>query len=114
MTPPDITTEGEMLDIDALAAASREKAKAIYPFKYMGETWHARTAVPFGKLVATLSGDATLDGVLDAILCFLVEDERERFREAILASEDVTTQELSILSTALNEKAQAEVGNADT
>lgn len=112
MTEASITTSGDMPDLDAMAAAGREKAKEVYPFKYLGREWHARTAVPFGKLVESISGDVTLDSALDAIVQYLVEDEREAFRAEILANEDVTPSELAMLSTFFNEKSQEEVGKA--
>lgn len=114
MSDATITTSGDMPDLDALAAAGREKAKETYPFKYLGKEWHARNAVPFGKLVETISGDVTLESALDAITAYLVEDERDAFREAILASPEVTSSELAMLSTFFNEKSQESVGNADS
>ena len=114
MTDAKITTSGDMPDLDAMAAAGRERAKETYPFRYLGREWHARNAVPFGKLVETISGEVTLDSALDAIVAYLVEDEREEFREAILADENVTPSELAMLSTVFNEKSQESVGNADS
>lgn len=114
MSDTSITTTGDMPDLDAMAAAGRERAKEVYPFKYLGKEWHARTAVPFGKLVETISGEITLDSALDAVVSYLVEGEREAFREAILASPDVTPSELAMLSTFFNEKSQESVGNADS
>lgn len=114
MSDTSITTSGDMPDLDAMAAAGREKAKQVYPFKYLDKTWHARTAVPFGKLVETIAGEVTIESALDAVTSYLVEDEREAFRSEILASPDVTPQELAMLSTFFNEKSQEEVGNADS
>lgn len=114
MNDTTITTSGEMPDLDAMAAAGREKAKEVYPFRYVGQVWHARTAVPFGKLVESVTGDLDIEKALDMVISFIVEDERTSFREAILASEDVTTAELAMLSTFFNEKAQEGVGNADS
>ena len=114
MSDTDITTSGEMPDLDAMAAAGREKAKEVYAFKYVGKTWHARTAVPFGKLVEAISGDMDLDKALDSIVTFIVPEEREQFRADILSSDDVTTQELGMLSTFFNEKSQESAGNADS
>lgn len=109
-----ITTSGDMPDLDAMAAAGREKAKETYPFKYLGREWHARTAVPFGKLVESVTGDMDLDKALTMVVQFLVEAERDEFKAEILASPDVTTQELAMLSTFFNEKSQESVGNADS
>lgn len=109
-----ITTTGEIPDLDAMAAAGRERAKQVYEFKYLGRTWHARVAVPFGKLVESISGEVDLDSALDMVITFLVEDERDAFRKAILESEDVTASELAMLSTFFNERSQEDVGNAGT
>lgn len=114
MSDTTIITSGDMPDLDAMAAAGREKAKETYPFKYVGKTWHARTAVPFGKLVESITGEMDLDKALTMVVQFIVEDEREQFRADILASEDVTTSELGMLSTFFNEKAQEATGNADS
>ena len=104
MSETSITTTGELPDLDAMAAAGRERAKQVYGFKYLGREWHARTSVPFGRLVETIMGEVTLESAL-------VEDERDTFREAILASPDVTPSELAMLSSFFNERAQEEVGN---
>lgn len=105
----------DLVDIDALAAAGREHAKKVYPFRYVGVIWHARNSVPFGQL-AGLMDDAvdgdSLDGVLDGVALFVVPEEREHFKAAILASEDVDVKELNLLARVFNEKAQENVGNA--
>lgn len=102
---------GELLDIDALAASARERAKTTYPMRYLGRQWSVITAVPFGRLVETLTGEIEMDSVLTAIECFIVPEQREDFRAAVMASEDATMAELQILSRALNERATQEVGN---
>lgn len=107
-----ITTSGDMPDLDAMAAAGREHAKQIYPFKYLGAVWHARNSVPFGKLLESISDDNDLGDVLDAIAAFVVAEEREAFIEAIKASDDVDIPELTMLSKFFNEKSQEAVGNA--
>lgn len=114
MSDTTITTSGDMPDLDAMAAAGREKAKEVYEFRYVGKVWHARNAVPFGKLVEAVTGDMDLEKALDAIIAFIIEDEREQFRADILASEDVSTSELGMLSTFFNEKSQETAGNADS
>ena len=111
MSETSITTTGELPDLDAMAAAGRERAKQVYGFKYLGREWHARTSVPFGRLVETIMGEVTLESALDAVVSYLVEDERDTFREAVLASPDVTPSELPMLSSFFNERAQEEVGN---
>ncbi len=114
MSDITITTSGDMPDLDAMAAAGREKAKEVYEFRYVGKVWHARTAVPFGKLVEAVTGEMDLDKALDSVITFIVEDERADFRADILASPDVTTAELGMLSTFFNEKSQETAGNADS
>lgn len=109
--PLNIIENGGMPDLDAMAAASRERARQTYPFRYLDREWHARYSVPFGTLVGATDGDMTMSGILDMVAEFVSEEEREAFKAAVLADKRVDTAELTMLGKFFNQKAQETVGN---
>lgn len=110
----EIDVSGELPDLDAMAAASRERAKQVYGFKFLGQVWHARAAVPFGVIAKSVTEDMTLESALGTLTNYVVEEEREAFTAAVLDSEDVYTSDLKMLGDFFNKKSEEVVGNADT
>ena len=112
---PQIIMNGDVVDLDAMAAAGRERAKKTYSISYLGKTWKVRNSVPFHQLVTSLSGDdMTLESALEAVAAFVVTDQRQDFIDAVMASDDVDIKELTLLSNVFNKKSQEEAGNDDT
>lgn len=110
----DIEVTGDIVDIDAMAAASREKAKQTYQFRFLGRLWQARNAVPFGQVARSITEDMGLEAALGTLAAFVVEDQREEFTQAVLDSDDVFLSDLKLLGEAFNKRTEDTVGNAAT
>lgn len=98
----------DVFNVDAMVGAVREKAKRTYKFTYLGREWTARYSVPFGVLAAQ-GDDLGVSDVVTILSAYIVKEQREDFKAALVENEDISIEELGELSNFLNEKAS---GNA--
>lgn len=109
----DISTSApteNVFNVDAMVFATREKANKTYKFTYLGREWTARHSVPFGVLAA--QGDNLgISDVVTVLSAYIVKEQRQDFKTALMENEDISIEELGELSNFLNEKAS---GNPTT
>jgi hypothetical protein len=98
----------DVFNVDAMVSAVREKAKRTYTFTYLDREWTARYSVPFGVLAAQ-GDDLGVSDVVTVLSAYIVKEQREDFKAALLENDDISIEELGELSNFLNEKAS---GNA--
>jgi len=100
----------DVFNVDAMVSAVREKANRTYKFTYLGREWTARYSVPFGVLAAQ-GDDLGISDVVNVLSAYIVKEQREDFKTALVEAEDLSVEELGELSNFLNEKASANPTN---
>lgn len=96
-------------DFDSKRAAlvAQRKQTSVFEWEGYGRLWHLRRPNP--ALVAALEDADGAKPVLDFILGFIVEEERDDFYAAMVADEDMDFDILTLLTEQLSEVVYAEV-----